>query len=95
MARPARGSLKELFPEVADQWHPTRNGDLTPADVGVGLHVPPRITRSGEVRRSGVRLGEVPHGEVCPSEVRPRVSKAQAACLSAGIRISISPTVGP
>ena len=24
MARPARGSLEELFPEVADQWHPTR-----------------------------------------------------------------------
>ncbi len=36
MARPARGSLKELFPEVAAQWHPTRNGDVTPSDVTAG-----------------------------------------------------------
>ncbi|SVE50694.1 uncharacterized protein METZ01_LOCUS503548, partial [marine metagenome] len=26
-------SLEALFPEVAAQWHPTRNCDLTPADV--------------------------------------------------------------
>ena len=36
MARPARGSLKELFPEGAAQWHTTRNGDVTPADVVAG-----------------------------------------------------------
>ncbi len=36
MARPARGSLKELFPEVAAQWHPTRNGGVTSADVAGG-----------------------------------------------------------
>jgi len=29
-------SLKELFPEVAAQWHPTKNGDLTPAEVVAG-----------------------------------------------------------
>jgi predicted nucleic acid-binding Zn-ribbon protein len=27
-------SLAEKFPEVAADWHPTRNGDLTPSDVG-------------------------------------------------------------
>ena len=26
-------SLANLFPDVAVEWHPTRNGDLTPADV--------------------------------------------------------------
>jgi G:T-mismatch repair DNA endonuclease (very short patch repair protein) len=29
-------SLETLFPDVADQWHLTRNGDLTPADVVAG-----------------------------------------------------------
>jgi len=28
-------NLTELFPDVAAQWHPTKNGDLTPADVRV------------------------------------------------------------
>jgi hypothetical protein len=30
--------LDLLFPEVAEQWHPTKNGDLTPADVVHGSH---------------------------------------------------------
>jgi len=29
-------SLAALFPRVAAEWHPTRNGSLTPADVVVG-----------------------------------------------------------
>lgn len=29
-------SLQTLNPEIASQWHPTKNGDLTPADVVVG-----------------------------------------------------------
>ena len=29
-------SLASLFPEIAAQWHPTKNGDLTPADVVAG-----------------------------------------------------------
>lgn len=28
--------LSEADPELAKQWHPTKNGDLTPADVAVG-----------------------------------------------------------
>ena len=33
-AKPGPGeSLLERFPDVAEQWHPTRNGSLTPADV--------------------------------------------------------------
>lgn len=31
-----KGSLKETHPELAAQWHPTQNGDLTPADVTFG-----------------------------------------------------------
>lgn len=33
-ARPA--SLLDLHPDVAKEWHPTKNGDLTPADVSAG-----------------------------------------------------------
>ena len=34
-AAPRRGeSLAEKSPEIAAEWHPTLNGDLTPADVG-------------------------------------------------------------
>ena len=32
-----RKSLAETHPEVAKQWHPTKNGDLTPYDVTKGL----------------------------------------------------------
>jgi len=31
-------SLAETHPEVAKQWHPTLNGDLTPSDVTKGSH---------------------------------------------------------
>ncbi len=30
-------SLAEKYPELAREWHPTKNGDLTPADVTCGL----------------------------------------------------------
>ena len=38
MARkPPKGkSLAEVNPELAKQWHPTKNGDLTPNDVKAG-----------------------------------------------------------
>ena len=38
MARkPPKGkSLAEVNPELAKQWHPTENGDLTPSDVSTG-----------------------------------------------------------
>ena len=29
-------SLEALHPDIAAQWHPTKNGDLTPADVTAG-----------------------------------------------------------
>jgi hypothetical protein len=38
MARkPPKGkSLADLNPDLAKQWHPTKNGDLTPFDVMTG-----------------------------------------------------------
>ena len=31
-------SLAYRFPELSKEWHPTKNGDLTPYDVTVGSH---------------------------------------------------------
>jgi DNA-directed RNA polymerase subunit RPC12/RpoP len=31
-------SLASVAPKLAKQWHPVRNGDLTPFDIGVGSH---------------------------------------------------------
>jgi len=40
MARkPPKGkSLAEVNPELAKQWHSTKNGNLTPFDVSAGSH---------------------------------------------------------
>lgn len=32
------GSLAFQYPDIASQWHPTKNGDLTPEDVSPGSH---------------------------------------------------------
>jgi len=34
LRKPQRGSLLERFPDVASEWHPTKNGVLTPKDIG-------------------------------------------------------------
>ena len=31
-----KNRLSSLFPKVAEQWHPTKNGDLTPNDISYG-----------------------------------------------------------
>ena len=37
--KPPKGkSLAEVNPELANQWHPTKNGNLTPLDVLAGSH---------------------------------------------------------
>ena len=32
----SKPSLAETHPELAKQWHPTKNGDITPLDVTLG-----------------------------------------------------------
>jgi hypothetical protein len=29
-------NLASMFPEISNQWHPTKNGELTPNDVTYG-----------------------------------------------------------
>ena len=33
-----KNSLLEIKPELAKEWHPTKNGMLTPAEVTIGSH---------------------------------------------------------
>tara|TARA_B110000285_G_scaffold180449_1_gene203483 strand:+ start:85 stop:225 length:141 start_codon:yes stop_codon:yes gene_type:complete len=33
---PSGKSLAEVNPELAEEWHPTKNGELTPFDVTKG-----------------------------------------------------------
>lgn len=35
-----RGSLAETMPDLAKEWHPTKNGDLTPDDITAGRFKP-------------------------------------------------------
>ena len=34
------GSLAETMPELSKEWHPTKNGDLTPNDITAGKFKP-------------------------------------------------------
>ena len=33
-----RGSFEDKYPDIAKEWHPTKNGDLKPSDVSCGSH---------------------------------------------------------
>ncbi len=34
----SKQSLAQTHPDIAKQWHPTNNGDLSPSDVTKGSH---------------------------------------------------------
>ena len=39
MAKPRGVTLRARSPDLVQQWHPTRNGAITPDDVGPGTHI--------------------------------------------------------
>ena len=57
---PGETDLATRYPDIASQWHPTKNGDLTPSDVLPGSH----------------RLiwWQCEHGHVWRAQVKSRVS---------------------
>jgi predicted nucleic acid-binding Zn-ribbon protein len=66
-ATPKQGqSFGDLYPEVAEEWHPTRNGDVKPTDVKPGSNKP----RWWECRKCGHEWEVAPkdrrRGEQCP-----------------------------
>ena len=66
MARNRRkASLAEEYPELAAEWHPTKNGDLTPDDVVAGS---PSSLYSPESSRFSAR--PIWRMSLRPSEVR-------------------------
>jgi hypothetical protein len=62
-------SLASLFPKVAAEWHPSRNGKLTPAGIPAG---------SGEYYWWRCRLGHVWRGRVLDRTARGRACPACA-----------------
>lgn len=67
--RPVKPALPVNYPHLADEWHPTRNGDLTPADVTEGStrrvwwrHVTP----DGGVHEWPSRVQHRTAGKGCP-----------------------------
>lgn len=68
--------LQTLFPGIAAEWHPTKNGDLSPSDVSAGTHklfwwVCPR---RHEWQAS---VGHRTEGTGCPYCARKRVLRGQ------------------
>jgi hypothetical protein len=53
---PPGQSLAELMPQLAAEWHPTLNGDLTPADVLPGSNAPVWWRCSNCQREWGARV---------------------------------------
>ena len=63
-----QGSLTDNMPELAKEWHPTKNGNLSPYDITAGSHnrVWWKCSKCGhswqtEVRRRVKGLGKCPH----------------------------------
>jgi hypothetical protein len=49
-------SLDELFPSVAKEWHPTKNGALTPLEVTPGSNKKVwRLCKNGHAWQAGMR----------------------------------------
>jgi hypothetical protein len=71
-------SLQTLFPEVAAQWHPTKNGDLTPADF---------VARSG--KRAWFKCPEGPDHE-WRSIIGHRTGNGAGCPYCAGKRASVT-----
>jgi len=60
-----RGSLATKYPEVAKQWHPTKNGDLTPYDVAPKSHM--KVWwRCGRGHEWDARIADRTRGRGCP-----------------------------
>ena len=70
-AKPGR-SLADLFPEVAAIWHPTKNGDVTPADVNPGSNT----DRWWLCPRCGTDFRSTPHNRKKAPSLCPTCSKS-------------------
>ena len=46
---PKEKSLASVNPELASEWHPTKNGNLTPRDVTVGSGKKAEISEYGRI----------------------------------------------
>jgi G:T-mismatch repair DNA endonuclease (very short patch repair protein) len=68
--------LDTQFPELAAEWHPTKNGDLTPADVVAGTHkkIWWKCPVADDHEWPAAGNNRVQHGVGCPCCVNQRIS---------------------
>ena len=92
-ACPLCESLIGTHPDIADQWHPTRNGDLTPADVtpGYSSRVWWQCSRGHEWQ--AVVATRTNQGNACPDCVLSHRSAAEVK-LWAELQAVLGPTLG-
>lgn len=76
-------SLAEMFPEVAAEWHPSKNGDLTPQDVSYGSATSVWWMRA-------CRPGEAPHEWHASLNSRTRSPSGCAVCRGLQIQIGVN-----
>ncbi len=69
-------TLAHLFPEVASQWHPTKNGNLTPHDVtgGANKRVWWKCDKGPDHEWQAPIPGRTSHGKQCPACMGQQVS---------------------
>jgi hypothetical protein len=66
-------SLQTLFPEVAEEWHPFKNGSLTPNDVGIATHKYGKIWWVGKCGHEwDAHIDQRIRGSGCPVCCDPR-----------------------
>ncbi len=88
-------SLATLCPEVAAEWHPTRNGDLTPDDVVAGSHLDAwwRCRGGPDHEWRAVVVGRTREGRGCPFCRNQRLSVTNSlAALFPDVAVQWHPT---
>ena len=73
----ADNNLKFLFPKIAAEWHPTKNGDLKPEDFKPGSHK--KVwwqCPKGEDHEWEAVIGSRSHGFGCPFCAGKKASKS-------------------
>ena len=75
-------SLAELYPELASQWHPTKNGSITPNDVTCGSSI--KIwwkCSNGEDHEWRTSVGNRKAGSECPFCSGRKVTKSNSLAI--------------
>src|SRR5262249_16466498 len=88
-------SIATLFPDIAAQWHPTKNGDTTPDKVAVGSHLNVwwKCPKGPDHEWQATITNRTRIGSCCPSSPGKQVSVTNSlATLFPEIAAELHPT---